>query len=79
MKQCFIRMPQIFFLLWLFSASSHALDWNDLWSTPDQQGRDYMAKNQFVQAKENLLVMIGQLQQLIVQAIIKGLLNCIKI
>nr|WP_115262315.1 tetratricopeptide repeat protein [Legionella wadsworthii] len=45
-------MPKIFLLLWLFSASSHAVDWNDLWSTPDQQGRDYMAKNQFKQAKE---------------------------
>nr|WP_058521556.1 tetratricopeptide repeat protein [Legionella tucsonensis] len=43
------------FILLFISFSSfatHAFNWQDLWSTPDQQGRDLMTKNQFKQAKE---------------------------
>ncbi|KTC92118.1 TPR repeat containing protein [Legionella cincinnatiensis] len=40
-------------LLFLFcSFSVHAFNWYDLWATPDQQGQDLMAKNQFKEAKE---------------------------
>nr|WP_131743521.1 tetratricopeptide repeat protein [Legionella gratiana] len=36
----------------LYSLSIHAFNWHDLWSTPDQQGQELMAKNQFKEAKE---------------------------
>ncbi|KTD77065.1 TPR repeat containing protein [Legionella steigerwaltii] len=47
-------MMRYFILLFisLLSLTTHAFSWQDLWSTPDQQGRDLMAKNQFKQAKE---------------------------
>ncbi|MBI2784847.1 MAG: tetratricopeptide repeat protein [Legionella longbeachae] len=41
----------IFFAL-LYSLSAYSLNWEDLWSTADQQGRDLMAKSKFKQAKE---------------------------
>jgi len=36
----------------LYSLSIHAFNWHDLWSTPDQQGQELMAKNQFKEARE---------------------------
>ncbi|WP_131778235.1 tetratricopeptide repeat protein, partial [Legionella bozemanae] len=42
----------IFLFISFLSIATHAFSWQDLWSTPDQQGRDLMAKNQFKQAKE---------------------------
>ncbi|HHF0571615.1 TPA: tetratricopeptide repeat protein, partial [Legionella anisa] len=47
MMRCLI----LFFFSFL-SFATHAFSWQDLWSTPDQQGRDLMTKNQFKQAKE---------------------------
>jgi len=47
-------MMRYFILLFIsfLPLNTHAFNWQDLWSTPDQQGRDLMSKNQFKQAKE---------------------------
>ncbi|WP_454784909.1 tetratricopeptide repeat protein [Legionella sp. WA2024007413] len=42
----------IFLFISFLSYATHAFSWQDLWSTPDQQGRELMKKNQFKQAKE---------------------------
>ncbi|STX71627.1 tetratricopeptide repeat protein [Legionella parisiensis] len=47
MMRCIILL-----LISFLSFATHAFSWQDLWFTPDQQGRDLMAKNQFKQAKE---------------------------
>lgn len=50
MKHHILRAVSICGFFW--SLSVHAFNWQDLWSTPDQQGRDLMTENQFKQAKE---------------------------
>ncbi len=47
-------MMRYFILLFIlfFSLATHAFSWQDLWSTPNQQGQSLMEKNQFKQAKE---------------------------